>query len=797
MSTISLAPGAPGIPARWTSSAKSGIGSSIDAASEVSFTLSHGIVNEVYFPREDLACTRDMELIVTDGQDFFSEEKRHTRHETRTAEEGVPAYSLINTCHQHRYRITKDVIADTLRDTLLQRVRFEALQGSVSDYRVHVLLAPHLGNRGGENTAWLGDYKGVPMLFAERDGLALALVCSVPWKKQSVGFVGTSDGWQDLMQHKQMTEEYERAENGNVALVAELDLDQAEHRVTVALGFGRNTTEAGHRAWSSITEGFDNVQQRYVREWHQWQDSLVSLKSSKNTIGRLFRTSAAVLRMHESKRFPGAIVASMSIPWGFDKGDDDIGGYHLVWPRDLVEASGGLIALEAREDALRVLNYLMVTQEADGHWSQNMWLEGIPYWQGIQMDQVALPILLIDLCRQRGLLKGGILPHYWPTVRKAVSYLVQHGPLTPQDRWEEEPGYTPFTMAAEIAALLAAADMAEENQEASLAAYCRQTADDWNEAIDRLLYVTGTPLAQEVGVEGYYIRVNPTGVPASVLSQTMVQVKNLPEDQANVRATELVCVDALALVRFGLRSADDPRIVNTVNVIDAILKVDTPTGPCWRRYNNDGYGEHADGSPFNGTGIGRAWPLLTGERAHYEVAAGRLTEAKKLLKTMESFANHGLFSEQIWDTDDIPEKDLYFGKHSGSAIPLVWAHAEYIKLCYSIKAKKVFDTPQHTQKRYVQSQSVAQYTVWRFDRSVNQVASGKKLRIETQAPAQVRWSADGWKTHKDTVTRDTGSGMQVADLPVPKSGEGPIVFTFFWTEAQHWEGKDFTVAVIT
>ena len=791
-----MAPGAPGIAARWTSSAKSGIGNSIDAASEVSFTLSHGIVNEVYFPREDLACIRDTELIVTDGQDFFSEEKRHAQHETCTAEEGVPAYLLTNTCQQHRYRIVKEVVTDPLRDTLLQHVRFEALQGNTTDYHAYVLLAPHLGNRGGGNTAWLGDHKGVAMLFAERQGLALALACSVPWKKRSVGFVGASDGWQDLKQHKQMTWEYERAESGNVALIAELALGQGVEGMTIALGFGRNATEAGHHAWSSITEGFDNVRQHYVREWHTWQESLASLKSSDNTVGYLFRTSAAVLRMHESKRFPGAIVASLSIPWGFDKGDNDVGGYHVVWPRDLVEASGGLIALEARADALRVLNYLMVTQEADGHWAQNMWLEGIPYWQGIQLDQVALPILLMDLCRQHGVLTGGIAHRYWPTVRKAVRYLLQHGPFTQQDRWEEEPGYTPFTMATQVAALLAAADMAEENQEASVADYCRQTADGWNEAIDHLLYVTDTPLAQQLGVEGYYIRVNPSRIAASKLGQTQIKVKNLPDDRANVPATELVCVDALALVRFGLRAADDPRILNTIKVIDALLKVDTPTGPCWHRYNHDGYGEHEDGSPFNGTGIGRAWPLLTGERAHYEVAAGHLGEAKKLLKTMESFANHGLFSEQVWDTADIPEEDLYFGKHSGSAMPLVWAHAEYIKLCYSIKAKKVFDMPRHTQERYIRHISAAQYTVWRFDSPTAQVPFGKQLRLETFAPAKVRWSADGWNTPQEIATHDTGLGVYVADLPVKKSAKEPIRFTFYWTEAQRWEGKDFAVDVV-
>ncbi len=188
----------PGIPPRWTSSAKSGVGTALSAASRVWFTLSHGILNEVYYPRVDQACTRDMGLLVTDGQDFFSEEKRHANHEVEYLAEGVPAYRLINTCRQGRYRIEKEVLTDPERDVVLQHTRFVPLEGALSDYHLYVLLAPHLANHGSGNTAWLGDYKGVPMLFAQRAGTALALASSAPWLKRSAGFVGESDGWQDL-----------------------------------------------------------------------------------------------------------------------------------------------------------------------------------------------------------------------------------------------------------------------------------------------------------------------------------------------------------------------------------------------------------------------------------------------------------------------------------------------------------------------------------------------------------------------------------------------------------------------
>ena len=157
-----------------------------------------------------------------------------------------------------------------------------------------------------------------------------------------------------------------------------------------------------------------------------------------------------------------------------------------------------------------------------------------------------------------------------------------------------------------------------------------------------------------------------------------MRVKNVPQADDRRLAIHLVSPDALALVRFGVRAADDQRIRDTVKVIDAVLKMETPSGPVWHRYNGDGYGEHADGAPFDGTGIGRGWPLLTGERAHYELAAGRAEVATTLLGALERFANEGgLISEQVWDAADIPERELYFGRPSGSAMPLVWAHAEY------------------------------------------------------------------------------------------------------------------------
>ncbi len=795
---VVYAPGWPGIPARWTSSAKSGVGTSLDPSSRVWFTISHGILNEIYYPRLDLACTRDIGLIVTDGRDFFSEEKRHSTSRVSRPVDGVPAYRLVNTCIRGNYEITKDVLTDPTRDVLLQNIRFTPLKGAMNDYHLYVLLSPHIGNSGAGNTGWTGDYKGAPMLFARREDTALALACSASWLKLSAGFVGASDGWQDLMAHKEMKWTYGRAENGNIALTGEIDLNASGGEFQLALGFGRNMAEAGLNALSSLSGGFDEARSSYIGQWQSWQNSLPMPEAEAGGDEVFYKTSAAILRIHESKWLRGGAIASLSIPWGFAKGDNDLGGYHLVWPRDLVETAGGLLAIGANKDARRIILYLKCTQEADGHWPQNMWLDGTPWWSGIQMDETALPILLVDLARRSGALDDKEIFRLWPMIRKAAGYIVCNGPVTQQDRWEEDPGYTPFTLSAQIAALLSAADLAEANGEASTAGYLRETADVWNDSIDYWIYEKDTDLARRLKIEGYYVRITPpdAGAAASPL-KGFVPIKNRPPGQSMEPASSIISSDALAFVRFGIRAPGDQRITNTLKAIDALLKVETPFGPAWHRYNDDGYGEHDDGSPFDGTGTGRAWPLLSGERGHYELAAGRSDVAAGLLKTMESFSNWGLIPEQSWDSADIAGRELFFGRPSGSAMPLVWAHAEYLKLKRSIHDGKIFDMPPQTVKRYLEEKITSPCTIWRFNQKSRRMPRGKTLRIEVLSPSMVRWTSDGWRTFQDVNTRDTGIGMHLAELPAKDLPLGAILeFTFYWTNTDTWENVNYSLNII-
>jgi glucoamylase len=792
-----FAPGWPGAPARWTSSAKSGVGTAVSRDSRVWFTLSHGILNEIYYPRVDHACTRDLGFIVTDGRTYFSEEKRHARSETSQAAPGIPAYRVHNTAADGRYRIEKEILTDPWRDVVLQRVRFVPLQGTLTDFHLYVLLAPHLANAGAGNTAWVGDYKGAPMLFAEREHHALALASSATWLARSVGFVGASDGWQELHTHKRLEHTYARAENGNVAIAGEIDLVSCAGTFVIALGFGPTAMEAGQHARISLLEDFDETYAAYVTEWQAWHARLADGVPARQRT-RLYQISAAVLRIHESKRVEGGIIASLSIPWGFSKPDDDLGGYHLVWPRDLVEIAGGFIAIGALEHVRRVLRYLQVTQEPDGHWSQNMWLDGRPYWHGVQMDETALPILLVDLAAREGVIDTAGRDALWPMVRRAAVFLARNGPVSPQDRWEEQPGYAPFTIATEIAALLVAAELADAASNPTAADYLRETADAWNASIERWLYVEGTELARLHGVDGYYARVAQLDDTAAASPcHGFVPIKNRPPDQAAGPAVPMVSLDALAFVRFGLRAPDDLRMRNTLAVIDATLKVDTPRGPAWRRYQGDAYGEHPDGSPYDGIGVGRAWPLLTGERAHYELAAARRQAAEHLGQAMEAMAGDaGLLAEQVWDSADIPDRELFLGHPSGSAMPLVWAHAEYLKLCRSLWEGRIFDQPPQTFERYLVRHIASDRIVWRFNNKVRAMPANRTLRVETLAPSVVHWSVDGWRTAHDTATRDTTLGVHVVDLDTKQLRAGDRVeLTFYWPEAVRWEGADFVVCI--
>ena len=775
------APGKPGIDPTWTSSAKDGVSTTL-GGSRIWLTIGRGILNEVYWPRVDSPQIRDLGFIVADDAGFWSEVKRDAEYELVTPQPGVPAYSAI---HKHdRYTLRLDFCPDPDRDVVLIRARLDG----PAELRLYPLLAPHLANTGYNNTAWIDAVAGMTALSAVNERASLAL-CAVgagrldAFKRGGTGYVGVSDGWQDFNTNGRMLWTYERAESGNIALMGEI----TEHDVTLALGFGEQPELAQTLALSSLQFKFTDVWHRQTSDWGRWQSSCRLPDVASADLLREARISAAVLKIHEDETAPGALVASLSVPWGQSR--QDAGGYHLVWSRDLVEAAGGLLAFGAVEDARRVLAYLVSTQKADGHWSQNQWLDGRAFWTGIQLDETGLPIILAQELKDRNALDGLEVA---AMIERAATYLALNGPVTGQDRWEEDAGLSPFTLAVEIASLVCAANFLE----GAAKEYALQLADTWNSRIEDWMFVRETDLSRRFNIPGYYVRIAPPEMAETADPMTgFVPIKNRPPMETDQPAANIVGLDFLGLVRFGLRRADDPGIRDTVTIADALLKVDTPNGSVWHRYNDDGYGEHADGSPFDGTGIGRGWPLLVGERGHYALVAGEPVEP--YLETMCRMSSAGgMIPEQVWDTDDIPEMHLYRGRPSGSAMPLVWAHAEYLKLLAGMVDGEPIDRPKPVWERYHGERPDVPWVSWRFNQQIHSIPKDKLLRIELRAAARVHWSHDGQSGWIDAETSYTGLGIHLVDLPTAELRDGTMVaFTFFWLESERWEGKDFTIQV--
>lgn len=784
MSDSEMAPGAPGGTPAWASSDKDGVATGL-GNSNVWITIGRGILNEIYWPRLDSPQIRDLGFIVADDAGYWDEVKRGSTYDLNVPSPGIPAYQAVH--HGDRYTLTLDFLPDPGRDVVLIKAHLDGDEA----LKLYPLLAPHLGNTGSDNTAWVERFRNWNTLFAQRERNCLALCVAGPDSESAVsrasaGYVGVSDGWQDFNRHDRMTATYKRAEHGNVALMAEVP----SHDCLLALGFGDTPELAATTALASLHLPFDTIRDRYLESWRLWQSSCRIPASMDIDVHNVARISATVLKTHVGRIIPGAMVASLSIPWG--QSHDDIGGYHLIWSRDLVESAGGLLAFGAAGDARLVLSYLIASQQEDGHWAQNQWLDGRPYWSGIQMDEVGFPILLAQALDEHDELADMPVK---PMIERAAVYLAQNGPVTQQDRWEEDPGLSPFTLAVEVAALVSAARFLDEPARS----YALELADYWNSRIEDWTYTTSGNLAKEHGlgnVDGYYVRIAPPeAIDGEDAANAVVAVKNRPPSSASGKTSEFVSLEFLELVRLGLRRAADPKIVNTVKLIDAMLRVDTPSGAAWHRYNDDGYGEHEDGSPFDGTGIGRAWPLLAGERGHYALSAG--DDPEPYLQAMTRMTSKGgMIPEQIWDTADIPERHLFFGRPSGSAMPLVWAHAEFLKLTASALRGTPVDRPQPVWERYQGLRPDVAWAAWRFNQRVRTIPAGKQLRIEVLAPAVVHWSTDGWTTTHDSNTRDTGLGVYLVDLPVETVASGDtIAFTFFWPEVGHWENENFSVVV--
>lgn len=674
------APGAPGIASTWTTGAKQGLGTSASTASKLWYTLGQGIAHELYYPQADMPNVQDLQYIVTDGATFTDEEKVAMTHRVRLADDDSLTYEQVNTDRDGRYRITKTYVTDPARATLLVRTRFQRLSGS-TPLQLYVLYNPSLAGSGMGDTGSTVD----GLLQASDGQVASTLAASSGFTQTTSGYSGTaSDGFRDLTANRRLTSTYDAAEQpGNLVQTARVVVGQ-DTTFTLALGFGATRAESAQNASGSLNAGWSAVATSYQTGWHNYVSSLNPVPASAGgELRRQYLASVMSIKAHEDKTWRGAFVASLTHPWGDASNADACcqHGYHAVWARDLYQMATASLAAGDRAAANRALDYLLnVQRRPDGSYPQNTRLDGTPVWHGLQLDQVAFPTIL---AWQLGRTDAAT----YAKLKPSAEFISHNGPRTPQERWEEAAGYSPSTLAAEIAGLVCAADIARVNGDPGAADYYLRVGDEWQRNVESWTYTTTGTLASH----GYYERIDGSGNPNDLAQLTI----------ANGGGTwwEKDVVDGgfLELVRLGVKRADDPHVVNSLRVVDSTIRVAAPQGGLWYRYNHDGYGETSDGRPYTGAGIGRLWPVLTGERGEYAVAAGQA--AGPYLTTMAGSSGDGLqIPEQVWDRADA--HGFTFGQATGSATPLSWAHGQFVRLAVSIDAGRNVETPSVVAQRY-------------------------------------------------------------------------------------------------
>ncbi len=676
------APGAPGQVANWTKGDKDGVGTATALASKVWFTLDDGELTDVYFPDLGTPSVRDLQFVVSDGRTFSEREREDAAHEVRLVDRRSLTYRQVSTARSGRWRITKTYVADPARSALLVDVEFESLTGR--PYRLYALYDPALSNTGDDDR---GRRDG-DALVAFDDRNASALVTAPALSRASSGYLGASDGWTDLRDDHRMDWTYDSARQpGNVVQTALLPRSgrPGSRQLTLALGFGASPDAAARTAARALRSGFERSARRYARGWHEYLGELERPRSVRG-LETTYDVSLMVLRALEDKTYRGAGIASPSMAWVWGNIAGYSGPYHLVWSRDLYQVATAQLAAGDRAAAERALDYLWQRQQQpDGCFPQNSNLDGSPHWPNLQLDEVAYPIVMSWQLRRFDAAT-------WTHVERAASCILARGPAS-QERWENADGYSPATIAAEIAALVCAAEIAEHNGRRDAAARYRQVADAWQERVDEWTRTTNGSLADHP----YYLRLTVDGDADAGTLYT------IGDGGPTVDQRTVVDPSFLELVRFGVKAADDPDIVRTLPVVDRELGVTTPNGQFWHRYNHDGYGETLDGGPFPGPGnTGRLWPIFAGERGEYELAAGQLGSARARLAAIAATATDGhMLPEQVWD-DHPPSGQPGFtpGEGTFSATPLAGTHAQLVRLAWSIDAGRPVERPGIVACRY-------------------------------------------------------------------------------------------------
>jgi glucan 1,4-alpha-glucosidase len=734
----------------WTTGEQYGVGTvadhHADGPSEVWFTLTEGALTQLRYPRIDLLNYRSLSFLVADGDGYSARTKNESRRDDPLPGDGrradgasdpverrvAPTGDAGTLTFRHEFTpratgdggatrdwtLTAEYVADPESDAVLADVTFEASD----EYDLYVLGRPAVSGSVGDEGAVLsraadgtpGDTGSSPALTASADPdsgavlspegdpypVATALVAD-PGFDWATCEAADADAAKLLVRGGIRPEATTDA-SGNLVLAGQLGADVRETSATLALGFADGDPETARSvAEEALSRGYESARAGYVDSWGAFHERVSvpdSVRDSRELLAT-YRTAAATLKAVEDKRFTGAGVASPSVPWGdgvLAREARDY-GYNFVWSRDLYQSFTALDAMGTVAEARDATEYLLTTQQDDtGFLPQNTYLDGRTRWGGEQLDNVAFPLVMAGHLAVRHGLEFGALDYGYAAVRRSADYLVRNGPSTEQERWEEEGGYSPSTIAAEIAGLVSAGALALSVGEERDALLYLGVADRWRRLVPEWTATETGPLAEEP----YYVRIVGDGVPDDDTTRALANGGPTLDER------EIADAGFLELVRLGIYPADDETIRTSVGVVDDTIRVETPNGPGWYRYVGDGYGEGESGAPFPVATEtrGRLWPIFTGERAEYELARG--TDAgdlapDALLRSMAAFGNVGrMLPEQVWDREAPTDYAWRFGAGTGSATPLSWSMAGFVRLAHGIDAGTPVETPRVVADRY-------------------------------------------------------------------------------------------------
>jgi len=758
--TPTTAPGAPGVMSHYDLARKDCLGTARNTSSKVWFTVANGVLSDVYYPTIDTTNVESLQYIVTDGSTFTDLQTRDMTYTVTALDDSGMACRVTSSAKSGRYTLTTDYFTDPQRASVVLRTRLKATRGP-DNLRLYARLDATVNGNGGGGTTNAGADDAVvdtstrtrvPVSLdtvtattaANRDyatPVYAALRADRGFLAVSSGYAGTaSDGLTQLDADHRLSTTFDAAAHGNVVQTAQLDL-RGGRSVTLALGLGSTQAGAVRTAGASATADPEATLAQYLRGWKAYDRGLTPPAGGRGTPGagltdqqrraleRTYYLSANVLKASEDKTFPGAVVASLASPWGQavaagDPAQTYFGSYREVFARDLYETFTGLVATGDLATARATVRFLFERQQqADGSIPRNSLVSGklAPDSFGVQLDEVAYPILM---ARTIGLTdKAFYLAHLKP----AADYVVAHGPAFGSERWEEQAGYSPSTIAAEIAGLAAAGAIAEKNGDAAGARIYRATADHYQRMIKTWTVTSTGPLS----ADPYFIRLSKTGDPNAAT------VYNLGNGGPDADQRAVIDAGFLELPRLGILPSSDPDVARSLSVVDQVVKRTTTSGEGFYRYgtssvgSEDGYGDcnvgdstscTVQGKPWAGVcdaqvqnqGSGHLWPVLAGERGEHAVATGDLRAAAGAWKSMAATASGvGLIPEQAWEDDAVapspfgtaPEcASIGFtnGKAAGSASPLTWSAAQFVRLSTDLRAGRITEQPLDTTRRYLE-----------------------------------------------------------------------------------------------